>query len=142
MLIFSGVWPYSKQIITLVLWFLPPTTVSVAKRGNIFLWLDLLAKWSMVDVFVMIVSIVAFRVTIKRYVGSWRLSRYDGNHALYLFESFLTPTVSSSPLHSPNQTFLPEDLYRVEMLVVPLWGLYANMMVSCLLSDLCEIALP
>jgi uncharacterized paraquat-inducible protein A len=74
MLLFSGVWPYSKQVITLVLWFLPPTMVSVSKRGSIFLWLDLLAKWSMVDVFVMIVLIVAFRVTIKRYVASWRLS--------------------------------------------------------------------
>lgn len=45
---------------------------------------------------------------------------------------FLTPAVSSSSSHSPNQSFLPEDLYRVDMLVVPLWGLYANMMAQLL----------
>jgi uncharacterized paraquat-inducible protein A len=78
MLLFSGVWPYSKQVITLALWFLPPRIVSVSRRGSIFLWLDALAKWSMVDVFVMIVSIVAFRVTIKRYVGNLRLSIWIG----------------------------------------------------------------
>jgi hypothetical protein len=47
----------------------------------------------MMDVFVMIISIVAFRVTIK----------------------------------SPDYSFLPENFYRVNLLVAPLWGLYANM---------------
>jgi hypothetical protein len=27
---------------------------------------------------------------------------------------------------SPSKSFLPNDLYRVEMLVQPVWGLYAN----------------
>jgi hypothetical protein len=59
--IFSGIWPYSKQIITLVVWFLPPSKCSVARRGSIFLWLDRLGKWSMVDIFVLVISIAAFR---------------------------------------------------------------------------------
>jgi hypothetical protein len=38
-LLFSGVWPYSKQLITLGLWFLPPSKVSVSQRGSILSWL-------------------------------------------------------------------------------------------------------
>ena len=61
-LIFSGIWPYSKQIITLVLWFSPPSRVSVSTRGSTFLWLDTLAKWSSVDIFILIIALVAFRL--------------------------------------------------------------------------------
>jgi Na+-transporting methylmalonyl-CoA/oxaloacetate decarboxylase gamma subunit len=92
-LLFSGVWPYTKQVITLALWFLPPASVSVSKRGSIFLWLDALAKWSMVDIFVLVITVAGFRVSVQ----------------------------------SPNVGFLPEDFYSLDLLVVPLWGLYANM---------------
>ena len=64
-LIFSGLWPYTKQVATLVLWFAPPRWVSVTSRGKAFLWLDALAKWSMIDIFVLLVSIAAFRVSIQ-----------------------------------------------------------------------------
>jgi hypothetical protein len=60
-LVFSGVWPYTKQLITLVLWFLPPTKCSVSRRESILLWLDCLGKWSMIDIFVLVISIAAFR---------------------------------------------------------------------------------
>lgn len=59
--IFSGLWPYTKSIMTLVLWFTPPSKVSMATRGSTLLWLDTLAKWSMVDIFVLLVSIAGFR---------------------------------------------------------------------------------
>jgi hypothetical protein len=91
--IFSGVWPYTKQLITLALWFMPPSRVSIARRGSILLWLDWLAKWSMVDIFVLVISIAAFRVSVV----------------------------------SPELSFLPKDFYSIDMMVVPLWGLYANM---------------
>ncbi|KAG7360516.1 paraquat-inducible protein A domain containing protein [Nitzschia inconspicua] len=64
-LIFSGIWPYAKQLITLVVWFLPPSVLSISRRGFILLWLDWLAKWSMIDIFVIIVSIASFRVSIQ-----------------------------------------------------------------------------
>jgi len=92
-IIFSGVWPYTKQLVTLFLWFAPTGMVSISRRGSIFIWLDALAKWSMIDVFVLILSLVAFRVSIQ----------------------------------SPDIDFLPNDFYSVDLMVVPMWGLYANM---------------
>eukprot|EP00980_Cylindrotheca_fusiformis_P014864 scaffold4056_cov115-Cylindrotheca_fusiformis.AAC.8 len=60
-LIFSGIWPYSKQLMTLVLWFMPPSRLSVSRRESVLMWLDRLGKWSMIDIFVLVVSIAAFR---------------------------------------------------------------------------------
>jgi hypothetical protein len=60
-LVFSGIWPYTKSLMTFVLWFLPPSRVSISRRGSILLWLDWLAKWSMIDIFVLVISIAAFR---------------------------------------------------------------------------------
>jgi uncharacterized paraquat-inducible protein A len=68
LLIFSGVWPYTKQLVSLVLWFTPPRAVSVSRRENIFLWLDALGKWSMIDVFILVMTLAVFRVSVKRYV--------------------------------------------------------------------------
>ena len=61
LLIFSGIWPYTKQLMSLALWFLSPKTLPVSQRGSILMWLDTLAKWSMIDVFVLVVTIAAFR---------------------------------------------------------------------------------
>jgi len=60
----SVVWPYAKQFITLALWMLPPSTVSVPRRGRILLWLDAFSKWSMIDIFVMILFFASFRMSI------------------------------------------------------------------------------
>lgn len=98
-LIFSGVWPYTKQLVTLVLWFLPTRWCSTVRRGKIFLWLDCMAKWSMVDVFVLLCTLAAFRISIE----------------------------------SPNGlAFLPDGFYSIDLMVIPLWGLYANMLAQVL----------
>ena len=91
--LFSGVWPYSKQLISFYLWFAPPNWVSLRRRGSIFHWLDALAKWSMVDIFVLIMSMIGFWVSIQ----------------------------------SPQNSFLPKDLYSINLMVIPVWGLYANL---------------
>jgi hypothetical protein len=93
-LIFSGIWPYTKLLMTLALWFTSPSSVSVNCRGSILVWLDWLAKWSMIDIFVLVISVAAFRVSIE----------------------------------SPDTSYLPNDFYSIEMMVIPLWGLYANML--------------
>lgn len=86
--LFSGVWPYTKQLATLAMWFLPPRLLPLSRRGYLFGWLDLLAKWSVIDIFFMILSLVAFRVTIA----------------------------------SPRLSYLPANFYKVDLLVIPLWG--------------------
>lgn len=54
--------------ITLFLWFASPKMISVSKRGSILVTLDWLAKWSVVDIFVLVVTVAGFRVSIQRYV--------------------------------------------------------------------------
>jgi len=93
-LIFSGALPYAKQVITFVLWFLPPSYCATTRRGKIFLWLDALAKWSMVDIFVLLCTLAAFRISIQSPEGL---------------------------------VFLPDNFYKIDLAVIPLFGLYANM---------------
>jgi len=101
-LVFSGIWPYTKQLITLALWFTPTSLVPISRRGSILLWLDWMAKWSMIDIFVLIICLAAFRVSVN----------------------------------SPSDlTLLPVGFYSLDLLVVPLWGLYANM-IAQLVSQL------
>ena len=100
--IFSGIWPYVKQLFTLFLWCSPPRWVSSKRRGSILAWLDILGKWSIIDVFVLLMTLVSFNIQIE----------------------------------SPDLRFLPEGLYSIFMMVIPLWGLYANMLVSDFLNHL------
>jgi len=65
LLIFSVIWPYTKQFITLALWFMPPQWMSMSRRGSYLVWLDFLAKWSMVDIFTLILTVAGFRVSIQ-----------------------------------------------------------------------------
>lgn len=93
--IFSGLWPYTKQLVILAIWFLPTRRLTSNRRGQILHWMDVLGKWSMVDVFVLLMSIASFRISLD------------------------------SPSHLD---FLPNDLFGIQMMVIPLWGLYANML--------------
>lgn len=96
--IFSGIWPYTKQSVTFFLWFSPTRWMSVRKRENTLMWLDTLGKWSFVDIFVLLMSLVGFSISVK----------------------------------SPEIALLPIELYGVNILVVPKWGLYANMIAQLL----------
>ena len=62
----SFAWPYTKQLIILGLWFVPPSIVSVSRRGSTLLWLDFLGKWSIVDIFILVMVLVGFRISIER----------------------------------------------------------------------------
>ena len=90
--IFSGIWPYTKQLVTLSLWFASPTIVTTRTRGTILNLLDEWGKWSMIDIYILILTMIAFRISVR----------------------------------SPS--LLPADFYEIDILVLPLWGLYANMM--------------
>ena len=92
--IFSGAWPYMKQLAVLFLWFASPKITSVSRRESVLLWLDALGKWSFIDIFILIMSVPSFRVEIN----------------------------------SPDSvSFLPQDFYSVNLLLIPCWGLYSNM---------------
>ena len=90
----SGVWPYSKLLTTLFLWFSPPRWVSSKRRGSVLQWLDIFGKWSTIDVFMLFMTLASFQIGVN----------------------------------SPSLGFLPQGLYSINLLVVPLWGLYANML--------------
>ena len=62
LVIFSGVWPYLKQLIVLFLWFAPVSLVSPKRRGGVFETLDSLGKWSALDIYVLVVALIAFRL--------------------------------------------------------------------------------
>ena len=96
--IFSGIWPYTKQSITFFLWFSPTSWVSVKRRESILTWLDSLGKWSFVDIFVLFMSLVGFRITVE----------------------------------PPAMDLIPIQLYGVDLLVIPKWGLYSNMIAQIL----------
>jgi uncharacterized paraquat-inducible protein A len=63
--IFSVLWPYTKQLITMMVWFAPPSALGVTRRGSTLQWLDTLAKWSMVDIMTLIVTVAGFRISIQ-----------------------------------------------------------------------------
>ena len=85
--VFSVLWPYTKQLLTLCVWFASPKMLSISRRGSTLLWLDTLAKWSMVDIMTLIVTVAGFRISIQ----------------------------------SPDVGFLPNDFYKLDLLVVPMW---------------------
>merc|ERR1712238_93321 len=58
LLTFSGLWPYTKQVLSLICWMAPPGRISISTRGSTYLWLDILAKWSMIDIFVILLYMI------------------------------------------------------------------------------------
>ena len=60
-LIFSGIWPYMKLFLMLFAWMGPTSMISSTFRGQLLLKLDALSKFSLVDTYVLIVMMVAFR---------------------------------------------------------------------------------
>jgi len=69
MCIFSVVWPYTKQIINIFLWCSSTERCSVKTRGSVLHWVDILGKWSMVDIFVIVMSLVGFWIAIDSPQG-------------------------------------------------------------------------
>lgn len=60
-LLFSGVWPYLKLVLLLVCWVTPLQYLGFKYRERILIVLDTLGKYSLLDSYVMVMMIVAFR---------------------------------------------------------------------------------
>jgi len=61
-LIFTGIWPYLKLLAMFTLWFAPPSKVSVTRRHSVAHWLDVLAKLSIVDIFLVLLIVATILV--------------------------------------------------------------------------------
>ena len=59
---FSGCWPYIKLLLMGVVWCLPPHTLSIKTRGVFIQLLDIMGKWSLIDLYVLVMSMIAFFV--------------------------------------------------------------------------------
>ena len=58
-------WPYMNLLLSLVAWLAPPYWISFKRRGSLLRWLDILGKWSMIKVFVLIMTLVMLRLSIE-----------------------------------------------------------------------------
>lgn len=60
----SGGWPYLKLLLVLLAWCAPASLLPLNSRGTLLEALDALGKWSLVDSFVLVMMMVAFRVRL------------------------------------------------------------------------------
>jgi hypothetical protein len=61
---FSGAWPYIKLTCMFLSWILPTSILTLSRRDNGLIWLDILGKWSLIDAYVMVLMMVAFNFTL------------------------------------------------------------------------------
>ena len=109
-LLFSGVWPYVKLVMMLMCWVVPPSSrcrccgcgrgrgmrvLSPERRGMWLQALDALGKWSLIDTFVLVMMMVAFRFHIQNQ-QTWNWIE-----------------------------FLPDNFLVVDVIVKPNWGIFA-----------------
>ncbi len=78
----SGVWPYTKTSLMMLCWFYPMTA---ARRGYGLLWLARLGRWSLVDVYSVIVLIVGLRIDKTLPTGGPLSTRSASNVSIYCF---------------------------------------------------------
>lgn len=60
-------WPYVKLLLTLAAWMFPNRRPQRSER--LLEIIDALGKWSFIDIFVLLIIMVAFRATIKLAQG-------------------------------------------------------------------------
>jgi hypothetical protein len=63
-IIFSGIWPYAKNVILLLVWYIP---MSIELQTSTILWLSRLSKYTLVDFFA--VTVVILGVQLQLDVG-------------------------------------------------------------------------
>ena len=105
-------WPYVKLILALFSWLAPIR--NPLRREKLIHWLDVLGKWSFVDIFVLLIVSVAFRSTSDQGYGR----KISLN-----FSVFLTYYNIFSNNSSCNDRFTFETVL-IEVYIVPKWGFY------------------
>lgn len=85
---FSGIWPYIKLMGALILWFMPPRRLSVARREKVLLWMDALTKLSIIDIVTLLIAVAALLV----YLGGPG-DEFYGSDELYAMTVVVVPQV-------------------------------------------------
>lgn len=89
MLLFSGFFPYLKLVVLSVAWFVPPRFLGgVKRRGSLLLWMDVLAKLSVVDIITMLLLAAVVLVFIG---GPTKVFSSDVTDYYYSVEAIVTP---------------------------------------------------
>jgi hypothetical protein len=65
----SGGWPYVKLLLMLFCWFTSPMKLHKRRRERLLMVVDALGKWSLIDAYVLIMMMVAFRFHIANPTG-------------------------------------------------------------------------
>lgn len=60
--LFSGIWPYAKNVILVIVWYTP---MSKKRQTDIILWLSRLSKYTLVDVFAVIGVLVGVQLQLN-----------------------------------------------------------------------------
>eukprot|EP00985_Skeletonema_marinoi_P006241 scaffold2709_cov215-Skeletonema_marinoi.AAC.2 len=61
-ILFSGIWPYAKNIILVIVWYTP---MSIKRQSEIILWLSRLSKYTLVDVFAVITLLTGVQLQLN-----------------------------------------------------------------------------
>jgi len=64
LMLVSVLWPYIRIVSMLLLWCIPPTLVPASRRGYLLEGFDFLAKWSMFDIYTLIVLMLATNLKV------------------------------------------------------------------------------
>lgn len=111
--IFSGVWPYLKLCLMLFGWLKRFSQRGADRRGRMFLALDALGKFSLVDTYVLVLMVVAFRYHLEME-GGVKLDVFVAPQ--FGFYGFLVATILSLVLshvlvffHRSAEVVLPPD---------------------------------
>ena len=90
--IFSGTWPFIKLITMLLAFILPTSILSISWRNWILTWMDILGKWSLLDIYFMVILMIAFELDLF-LLDEIELHAYV--EPLWGFYSFLLATILS-----------------------------------------------
>ncbi len=90
--VFSGAWPFVKLVLMLISILAPPEIMSPRLRGFILKFVDAVGKWSLIDVFVMLLFVSAFYCEV--YFGS-SITVYVVMELTWSFYAFLAATTIS-----------------------------------------------
>jgi hypothetical protein len=78
----SFLWPYAKDLVMMIVWFRPMTH---ARRDQALNWLARLGRWSLVDVFAVVIIIIGLRIDKKLPSGGLLSTRSSSAYSIYAF---------------------------------------------------------